>query len=438
MTQTTSEYNAMKLMEYPLLNVCPNLVVQGFDKLISLLSSSYSRVISKKQLESDLVSFFENPILNDILYAVAISSNNRPLTIELVEGEMNEYFLESQSSGFVSHYYNRIVISKNEYALNKKTFMHEFTHKAMMVIFKNDSNPYKNDLQKEKYLKAIKDVLFNAGEYIKQQYKLSIQIGEKDHPYDVGKNLNVIISGELLRLLMNDTSDEIINFFQNHPKIDIGSRNIPYFLGKNCIEIAALYGNFKLVKKLVEVIHYTNQDFSNHLEFGLKKAITNNDVEAIKAAVEIKPKLNSAELEAFKEALEVAKSLGNHEIIKILKPYIEDNDTWYNYFAGFMPIITISNESEDNAQDLTDTLKAINTFLSPISEPYDEKEYDGEFIANYIGVITAHSDNSQVLEIMRPMTDYFKDIIHTEFLNYQHTYDESGFCALIPEYGYVY
>lgn len=439
MTKTTSEDNARKLMGYPLLNVCPNIAVQGFDKLTSLLSSSYSRVISKEQLESDLVGFSKNPILNDILDAVAISSNRRSLTIELVEGKMNEYYLESQSTGFVSYYYNRIVISENEHAaLNKKTFMHEMAHKAMIVIFKNGSNPYKNDEQKQKYLIAIRDVLFNAVEYIKQQYKLFMQIGDNDYPYDVGKHISEIISGKLLSLLMKDTGDEIINIFKNHPEIDVSSRTIPNLSGLNCIEMASIHGNFRLVKKLINIDSYENQDFSVYLEFGLKQAIKNNDIEAVKDAIEIKPKLNSAELEAFKEALEVAQSLNNHEIIKVLKPYIEDNDTWYNCLAGFIPRINISLGSEDSIQKPSDVLEAIKIFLAPIIEQYDEAMYDREFIANYIGVITAYSDNAQVLEIMRPMTDYFKDVIHSEFFNYQHIYDESSFCAMIPEYGNVY
>jgi hypothetical protein len=126
------------------------------------------------------------------------------------------------------------------------------------------------------------------------------------------------------------------------------------------------------------------------------------------------------------------------DIADILKPYVDSNDSWYNYFNSFIPKISISWNKSDQKEAIKDvTLEAIKTFLASINEKYAELEYDSEFIANFIGVITAHGDNKQVLDIISPMTDYFEDVIHAEFLSYQHTYDTSSFCAVIPEYGYV-
>jgi hypothetical protein len=281
MIKTTSEYNALKLMEHSLLNTCPNIAVQGFDKLKSLLSSSYSRVISKEQLESDLVSFSKNPILNDILYAVAISANNRPLTIELVEGKMNDYHLESEADGFVQVHYNRIVISKNEqFTLNKNTFMHEFSHKAMMVIFKNDHNPYKNYEQKKKFQSATKEVLINANDYIKNQYKILLKFNETDHPYHIGEQLNLIISTMLSDIIdknNNNNNNNILNLFENNPELYISSNNIPATKGSNCIALAIIYDNFELVVKLLKNGAYITDDCF----LSLYKIINENNTKAL-------------------------------------------------------------------------------------------------------------------------------------------------------------
>ena len=436
MMENTSENNKLKLMEYPLVNVCPRTEKQGFDQLESLLSSSYSRVITRQQLESDLISFSKNSILATILNAVAISSNNRPLTIELVEGKMNEYYLDSTAIGFAQAYYNRIVISENkEFTLNKETFMHELAHKAMMVIFKNDSNPYKNDEQKKKYLKAINDVFLKSAQHIKQHHKLSIQVNnDESHPYQIAENLSDLVFGGVFNKLIKGKYDEVISVFKKNPEMDIN--DIKVLNGFNCIESSIFIGDFKQVKKLAEVGAYTNKDTSHLLEYGLKAAISNNNIESIKSAIEIKSKLNSKELEAFKEALKTAQNLNNTEIVEILKPYIESNDTWYNYFAGFIPTITV--EMKDDAQKpSSNTLDAIRIFLNPIFESYAEEKYDCEFIASFIAIITNHSDNQEVLDIVQPITNYFENVINEEFLQYQHTSDKTMFCALTFEYGYV-
>lgn len=435
MTKITSEANQKKLLkEHPLVNVCPNIEVQGFNKLESLLSSSYSRVITKQQLESDLISLSKNPILDVILNAVAISSNNRPLTIELVEGKMNEYYLESEATGFLIPSDNRIVISKNEQsALNKDTFMHEMGHKAMKVIFKNiQANPYKNYEQKEEYLKAIKDVFLNVIEYMKQQYNLPINIDNNDHPYQIGNNIFEIIGGAF-NLLMKGDSEEIISLFKNHPEIDINTKNIPYLDGKSFLESAMLNKNFELANELAKAAIYTNQTFLDLLS-GLKMAAIDNNIEIFKIAIGMKPELNYAELEACKEALEIAEYMNRVDIVEILEPYVESNDTWYNYFTGFIPSVSVG--SENNFQEERDTFKAIETFLGTIRESYAEKHYGSEFAADFIGIITDHSAEEKVLDIFQPMTNYFENVVYEEFLHYQQTSDETTFCALNFEYGY--
>ena len=104
---------------------------------------------------------------------------------------MEDYDVSSEAAGFFRSRENAVVVTKNKGgSINKSTFMHELTHKAMSVLFQNlECNPYKNSEQREEYRAVLKEVLINIRNYIKDQNKFDVQFKENINPRQMGKQL---------------------------------------------------------------------------------------------------------------------------------------------------------------------------------------------------------------------------------------------------------
>lgn len=434
--------NKLQLMKHPLLDHCPNLQ-QGFSLSDSLLSSSYSTIFSKEHIEKDIITFFNHHILQDILNTVAISANNRPLTIELID-EMNKHDSSMEGSlGYFKNFNNRILVSKNKNAtLNKSTFMHELTHKAMSVIFQNlECNPYKNSEQREEYQAAIKTILFNIGSYFKNIYNLEYNFTEDMNPRVMGKHL-----AETYTLasygMISKTGEEIINIFKNNPNLDINDKKPFGNSGLNALDFAILTKDYKLIKDLVKLGAKLESEQFKTLTSRAFDLNANNEetIEILKLAIEIKPKINIQELNFVKDTLlPLAQLQEKIDLADLLEKYIDDNNTWYNYFSSFIPKIKIEYLETAQKEDHKDNmLNAISKLLSPSIEAYKEFDQDAEFIANFVGIIAQGDIPQEVVELIKPMSDYFESVIHNEFLQYQQKSDTSSFCLPLPEHSTIF
>lgn len=433
--------NKLQLMKYPLLDHCPNLQ-QGFSLSDSLLSSSYSTILNKEHIEKNIITFFKHPILADILNTVAISANNRPLTIELID-KMKQHDSKSDAVGYFRNLDNRIIISENKNAtLNKSTFMHELTHKSMSVIFQNyKCHPYKNSEQREKYQAAIKTILFNIGDYFKNIYNLEYNFTTDINPRVMGKNL-----AETYKLasygMISKTGEEIINIFKNNPRLDINNKKLFGNDNWNAIDFAILRHDYKLIKDLIKLGAKLESEQFETLTLRAVYHDANNEeaIEILKLAIEIKPKINIQELNFVKDTLlPLAQLQEKIDLADLLEKYIDDNNTWYNYFSSFIPKTKIeyleTAQKEDNKDNM---LNAIRKLLSPSIEEYKEFDQDAEFIANFVGIIAQGDIPQEVVELIKPMSDYFESVIHNEFLQYQQKSDTSSFCLPLPEHSTIF
>ena len=197
--------------------------------------------------------------------------------------------------------------------------------------------------------------------------------------------------------------EELIDIFKNNPRLDINRHDIPGMNGVSCFEFALFIGNYGLAKKLVQEGFYVKESL-----VGSMKSF----------------------LDYFCDRLEVVQEL--IEILELIKKNASEGHANDNVDLHSVAEKNINATLQVNVKDDVDVIGVL------IRSLMDGDRMDAEFIADFVGIITAGHYSGEVIELVQPMTDYFERVIHKEFLQYQYNHDVSDVCLALPEHGLMF
>ncbi len=101
------EKSFLELMEYPLINYCPKDKHSADSIIDNLLTVSYSKIITKKEVIKKITPLIkQSPIINDVLSVMSIFStinHNKPFSIALGD-DMATYDPTTNMTSFLIDY----------------------------------------------------------------------------------------------------------------------------------------------------------------------------------------------------------------------------------------------------------------------------------------------------------------------------------------------
>lgn len=159
-----------ELKQYPLIKYCPNPDF-GLNIIDNLASVTYSKLFSYAHFKSAIEFLItKSSVLVDCFASVALSVKD-PFTIALVNENITSFnpTHSEYSGGYYNSLTNQLVVTNGNGKIHLPFLSHEFAHKLIHLLFNNKSNPYPkdDDETKTKYHQAIKEVLLNIKEFIK-------------------------------------------------------------------------------------------------------------------------------------------------------------------------------------------------------------------------------------------------------------------------------
>jgi hypothetical protein len=423
-------YNNIKLFEHPLQAKCPNLQ-NGHSTKDLLLSSTYSSIITKELFSSHLTKLFhQSQVLTDVLYANAISASNRQtLTIKLIDDCQKYDASHTDLRGYFSRYTNSVVIAENKFdQINLSTLAHELAHKAMLVTFKHNSNPYNSSLiHKPIFIKAVKDTLNNIKDYLNNNYQLTIAFNDEDSTYQMGKKLGSLFNTKV-------SSKETVEFLFKSA-IDIHSNNYPWMSNTRYIEYFLGQKSFQALEVLIqrgEKINYYDLQY---------EILVKNNLDFLKHFITIKPELSQKEFFFFNKIADRAQLLGLNEIYSIIEHYLENNNNWSNWFTnilfeyhkGYNGEIKYSTNSPAN-NIIDNNINVIKKLINIYIESYSKEKEHLEFVVALPQIMAEGEYKGAIIDIIQPLHDYWQQYITPAVQEYQQTADKSEFCLDMPKY----
>lgn len=206
----TRRENYKKLLEYPLLNHCPNPAL-GINILDTMASITYSTMFNRHDLTKLANLVHNSPILADVLMVISthISNRNEQKSIALIGENVEDYDpTQKDINGYNSIALNQIVVT-NQDEVNFPIILHEIAHFIMFVLFDNPA-PYNSEEIKDKYHHAIKDTLLNIHSAAENYFALNIDLNiDEKSTWEMGQDL--FYSFFLPEAKTEETEHEIIS-----------------------------------------------------------------------------------------------------------------------------------------------------------------------------------------------------------------------------------
>ena len=190
----SNKYDSDKVLELkklPLIDYNTELALD-YTIVDKLLSATYSKAFNQKTVKDQLVKMiFKHEVIYDVLSIVAsdiAADQNKKFYIALLKDESAQSYTipngKPDPQAFYSTFGNYIYVHNNQSEFEGASLIHELTHKAMHVVFgENSCNPYNNTNSKEKFHQAAKNTLFNLEDLIIKHFEyepapLNISVSE--------------------------------------------------------------------------------------------------------------------------------------------------------------------------------------------------------------------------------------------------------------------
>lgn len=481
---------------YPIANHSPNIRL-GFSVLDQLISCSYSNLIERYTLVNELNKLIgiKSPIIADILYTGALRASKQDLKIDFLDKISNAYPKEPEGiNGVCKEWGALILVANNKVtSISADSFVHELAHVTMYTAMSPlKAIPYKYADTKGGgvFDKALKTTLLNVKNYLNRNYQMNISFDEKDSSLDIGVKLNkvtsspdfAIIRGEkevqelisitgninakfldsqsILQSAIKFNKDDIIKSLLlngaetkgsgllkyivqlnktdllewitiNHIKIDV---NEPLDCNDNDSAIADT-----VYPEMVKLLLKAGANFKG----ALLNAASKNDYIKLNTIMQERPTLSMIELESVKICLENAQKNSPSDIgfIYLLEKYIEQNNTWYNFFATMLSSPEQKKHDEVSCtentkhvlegQDLNEACKIFLSFFREINGSgslYASEDMHAELIVTLPVIISKGIYSGDVQDIMKPLEEYWLKYVSPGVEQYQIKNDQSEFC----------
>jgi hypothetical protein len=416
----------LELMKHPLLDYCPNPEI-GLSITDNLSSITYSTMFNKHFFREEISKLIhKSSILAEIFSSNAVSTTTaaeKTPSIALVSGDIQDHdpTFTSSTGGYNNHLTNMLVVTNKNQEINSPFLAHELSHKLMHLLFANDSNPYhKNSTEVEtNYHQAIKKVLLNIKQFIKEAFDLDITIKDTDSTWEIGKKLSLILYPQHMK--DNDIED-YISALKEHD-LDINDR-LPWLNYSSTLRTTLRFLKFDIANELVKHGVETSpltlmlESYLDNIEM-LDWALSNNQVDNINYRDENgKSALDHAENPKIIETLISAGA-------KVYPPDYEENCSINpNY-----------KEPQDLSPILTKQLDTLLWFLGALHLPYEKSEEDCEFIVRLPQIIAADLYEGKIIDILAPMMEYWQEVISPAVQEYIEDHSNSDICLpLTNEY----
>lgn len=411
----------LELMNYPLLNYCPNSMYNP-SVVDSILSISYSTAITKEEMADKLGNLInQSLIIQDVLSIIAISTTidaSKPFSIALIGDNMSLYDpTNSNRGGYYNSKDNKLVVVNKNSELNLKVVTHELAHKTIDIIFNHKSKPYYSLIKaqfdskiytKDKYHTAIKNTLLNIQSFIKKSSGLDIIFEDQNDTWKMGKSLSGILFPQNIKEFISTLKQYNLNIDTKFSWLD-GYSPLGYVL---------LSLDFELADTLVKAgasIHPTILHVSSIF----------SSMELLNWFLE-----NKQEIDINHKNCEGMTALDYANDPQMIKNLISLGAITYSY--NYQPICSTDSECKDN-EDNTITIKelsALNALLCfyNLDSFYDKYNEDAEFIVRLPEIIAAELYQGKIIEILEPLVEYWQEVVSPAVTAYQDQYDISDVC----------
>lgn len=401
------EDNHREMMNLPLINYSPNLSY-GFSPIEILFSISYSKVFNASEIEYELSSLLDNSLIKDVLSVIAASvpvSADKGLSVLFIGNNMREYdpTYSSKTGGYYNHILNRLVVTNKDSEINVGFIAHEFSHKAIDLAFGNNSTPYNNGFQKDKYRLAIKNTLLNIQSFIKKDFGLDIQFENQDDTWQMGKTLSSMLYPEYL------DEEGVLNLISLFKQNNLNMNTKYSWLGDSSLLGAVLQTlNTDLGDLLI-----ANGASVPYLKSGILMAI---DMGLLSWFLENAPEININYVD--QEGMTALDYAEDPEIISELISL-----GGIGYPLNYDPICPADyKDPEDEYIEVNIQLLAIEKFLMFYNQ-YDSSEEDVEFVVRLPQIISEGLYKGPIIEIFEPLAEYWQEEVSPAMQSYiaEHT-----------------
>ena len=411
--------NKLELMQYPLMDNCPNPAF-GFLSLNMLLSSAYSTALSKEEVSSELKvihgqSFIIDEVFSIVARSITIDSN-KTFSIALIGENIIEYdpTMEYSTGGYHHSSENALVVTSENSELNVEFTIHELAHKMMGILFKNDQAPYNSALIKEKYHNAIKNTLLNIQTFIKQDFGLAIVFENKNNTWQMEKTLSTAL---FLQYLEGEKIQEFISFLKQY-NLNINDE-FSWLGGYTPLGYALSFKKFELASSLVEA-GAVIKPITVHIAAMFNSSSLLNWFLGNQHEIDINYK--------DCEGMTVLDYASEPEIIKML---ISAGASAYP--ANIEPVCTnnlqFQNIVEEDAEIKEEQLFALEKFLMLYNQ-YEKSEEDAEFIVRLPQIIAAGLYKGKIVEVFDPLNEYWQEEISPAAAAYHEQHDIGDLCLV--------
>lgn len=415
------EQNHLNLMQHPLINYSPNLFYKNY-LFESLISVCYSIIFNKKDVEEFLLNLMaQSYFIEDILSVVGssiLSNSDEPFSIALLGENIEEYdpTLDKNSGGGYNTLSNRILVTNENLELNKEFIIHELSHKAIDLIFDNGADPYSNSNSKDQYHLAIKNTLLNIKEFIKQDFGLDINFENQDDTWQMGKVLSTILFPQYLS---TQNIGEFISFFKEY-NLNI-NKKFSWLGGALPIGIFLQTLKFDLADELIAngaVIPELKNSLALSLDMDLLDWILENFSEV---DINLKDQEGMTALDYAQDSQIIAKLISLGAIA---------------YPTSYELICLADYEYPENEEDIdaNNQLYALEKLLNFYNQGYDQSDEDAEFIVRLPQIITAGLYEGPIVEIFKPVAEYWHEVISPAAESYQAEHYIGDICFASTDY----
>ncbi len=413
-----------ELKQYPLIKYCPNAYF-GADIIDSLASVTYSKIFNYQQFKHSVEpSLSKSIVLKDCFASVALTplADNAP-TIALVGEDITEFNpTRSKNVGGYHHsLINQLVVTNSNGKIHLPFMAHEFAHKLMDLLFDNNSNPYpKDDAEiKLKYHRAIKEVLLNIKEFIKNEFGIDFKLDDNETTWDIGKKLCTILFPEAIQ------GDELI------------IKGLVGILQENNLNInqSVSWLRNSYLEEVAYTLKFETADLMIKNGFELKHNIL------ITAVAGGHKQLLDWYLEQENIDPNFQNQFGNSAIdwsedAQITKLLISAGAEIYSskYFEKICSVNDNFVGKKELPSSLKNNLEAIKWFLVLYlqSDSYDQAEEDCEFIVRLPQVIAEGLYEDKVINILAPLNQYWEDVVSPRATAFQNEHETDGICLPLP------
>lgn len=482
-----------KQVIYPISNYSSNIKL-GFSIVDQLKSCSYSNSINKTIFTREINKLIDidSPVLIEVLYTSAIKASNQDLKIDLLD-KISNYYPEIKQGidGVCKDWGSLVLVSNNNTdSMNTNTFVHELTHATMLtVLSKLKATPYKSFDKKgeELFDQALRSTLLNVKNYLNNNCQMNIYCDEQNSTFDIGSKLvkalspdNKVIEGEravqelidivgninakfldsqtILQSAVRFNKDDIIKFLLLNGAEIKGSGLLNYIIQLNKTELLEWIidnqinidvnetldcdNNTSIIAhtpylKMIKLLLKAGANFNDALSYLTSK----NDLLMLYNIIQAKPILSPVELKTAKIAYQNIVSSETPEISLFFKKYIEDNDTWYNFFSMMFSLsnqknndtVSSKGRTEDTSKDQNLQEVLSKDLLSFFREAGDDGVYKVEsmhveLIVTLPVIISQGIYHDEIEDIMKPIEEYWQEYITPAIEQYQIESDKSDFC----------